>query len=245
MKTTLERRARQKRSLINLSGALLLIAAAALLGLMLFQNTPELQAWYGEYQEQLQALELKVLELHSISVWLLIAAVLFLYAFKSIVSLYPISFLCLLTGAISFSVGLSFAVNVLGIVILVSLRYFWGRRRGGGGLQRLLSLNGDIRVFLEQDGKAKSLMLFIFRVTPSFPVNAVSQIYGGMGYDYVDYTLISLLGFLPKLVSYIIIGSNWQNPLSNAFLIPLIIAFTLTGLSLISINLALAKRQDD
>ncbi|MDR3312852.1 MAG: hypothetical protein LBS96_00160 [Oscillospiraceae bacterium] len=245
MKTNLERRTRQKHSLINLIGALLLIVAAALVLLLFFQNTPELQAWYRVYQLQLQDLEMQVLGLRSSSIWLLIAAVLLLYAFKSVVSIYPISFLCVLTAAIRLPLSLSFAVNILGIIILVSLRYLWGRRRGGGNLQKLLSLNRDVRTFLRHDGKAKPWLLFVFRVTPSFPVNSVSQIYGAMGFDYVDYTLISLLGFLPKLISYILIGNNWQNPLSNAFLIPLIIVFTLSGLSAIGINLALAKRPEE
>ncbi len=245
MRGTLERRARQKRSFVNLIGVLLLIVAAALLLLLFFQNTPELQAWYQEYQFRLQELELKVLELHVISVWLLIAAVLLLYAFKSVVSLYPISFLCLMTAAIRMPLTLSFAVNILGIIILVSLRYFWGRRRGGGSVQKLLSLNRNIRTFLGKEGRAKAWLLFVFRVTPSFPLNAVSQIYGGMRFDYVDYTLISLLGFLPKLVSSILIGSSWQNPLSNTFLIPLVIVFTLSGFSTIGINHALARRQEE
>ncbi|MDR2525438.1 MAG: VTT domain-containing protein [Oscillospiraceae bacterium] len=240
-----DKRARQWHSLVNLIGALLLIVAAALILLLLFQSAPKLQVWYQVYQLRLSALEGHVLALRNISVWLLIGAVLVLYAFKSVLSIYPISFLCVLTAAIRLPLLLSLALNVLGLVVLVSLRYLWGRRRGGGNVQKLLSLHRDLRAFLRHGGKAKPWLLFIFRVTPSFPVNSVSQIYGAMGFDYVDFTLISLLGFLPKLISYILIGNNWNNPLSNAFLIPLVIVFTLSGLSVIGINVSLTRQRDE
>jgi uncharacterized membrane protein YdjX (TVP38/TMEM64 family) len=78
---------------------------------------------------------------------------------------------------------------------------------------------------------------------PSFPVNPVSQIYGAMGFDYADFVLISLLGFLPKIISYTIVGQNALRPLSAPFLIPLIIIFTLSGVSTIGINMMLWKQR--
>lgn len=242
MEQDLERRARNKRSFINLIGVLLLAAAAALVLLLFYQNTPELQAWYDVYQLRLRVLQDKVLELRAVGTWLLVAAVLALYALKCVVPLYPISFLCVLTSAIGLPMPVSLTVNVLGIVVLISLRYAWGRRRGGGGWRKLLSLNRNVRTFLEREGgKAKPWLLFFFRVTPNFPVNGVSQVYGSMRFAYADFMLISLLGFAPKLISSILLGQSWHNPLSNAFLIPLIIALALSGLSAIGINMALTS----
>jgi uncharacterized membrane protein YdjX (TVP38/TMEM64 family) len=223
----------RRRSLINLIGALLLVCAAVLIVLLFFVHSPELQRWYGVYQARLSTLETMVLELRN--VWLIMAVVMLLYAIKSFVSLFPVSMLCVITAAV-LPVPLSFAVHVLGITLLVSLKYLWGFHRGGGQFQRLLSINNDIRIFLERDGKGNPWLLFVFRVLPSFPINTISQIYGAMGFDYVDFVLISLLGFLPKLVSYIILGSHAFNPLSIPFLIPLIILFTLSGVSLIGVN---------
>jgi uncharacterized membrane protein YdjX (TVP38/TMEM64 family) len=164
--------------------------------------------------------------------------VLLLYGAKSIFPFFPISLMCVVTAAV-LPVYLSIAVNIAGIMLLVSLKYLWGRRRGGGSLQRLLSLNTEIQTFFERDGSGNPWLLFVFRLVPSFPVNPVSQIYGAMGFDYTDYVLISLLGFLPRLLTYIFIGSNAFDPLSVPFLIPLIIIFALSGISAIGISFVL------
>ncbi|MDR0531719.1 MAG: VTT domain-containing protein [Oscillospiraceae bacterium] len=233
-------RLRRRHSLINLIGAFLLVVAGVLIAVLFYSNTPKLIEWYGLYIDRMYELENYVLDLSD--VWLILLVVLLLYALKCVLPLIPIPVMCFITGAV-LPMYLSFAVNIAGIMILVSLKYVWGSHLGGGQVKRMLELNRDLRTFLGSDSKSKPWLLFMFRLVPSFPINPVSQIYGAMGFDYADYVLISLLGFLPKLVSYIIVGKNAFRPLSIPFLIPLIIIFTLSGISVIGINLVLSKRQ--
>lgn len=240
MKKNAYAKEKRRHSLINWIGALLLVVAGVLIGLLFFMNSPELQEGYEIYMEQIAQVEDYVLNLQRIE--LILLAVVLLYALKGIIPFFPISMMCFITGAV-LPMYMSFAVNIAGLVILMSIKYWWGRRLGGGQVQRLLKLQPDIRAFLEHDRKSKPWLLFVFRLVPTFPINPVSQIYGAMGFDYIDYVLISLLGFLPRLVGYIIIGHNSFNPLSIPFLIPLIITFTLSGISLIGINLAVTKWQ--
>jgi len=232
---------KRKSSLINLIGVLLLVVAGVLIALLFFMNSPQLQAWYKDYTRGLVRLEDYVLNLPRME--LIALAVLLLYIIKSLAPLpfFPISVMCIITGAV-LPMTTSFAINFAGLVLLVTLRYWWGRR-SGGQVQKVLKLHPSIRVFIENENKSKPWLLFLFRLVPNFPVNSVSQIYGSMRFDFPDYALISLLGFLPKLISYTILGNYSFDPLSIPFIVPLIIIFTLSGVSVIGINLALAKRQ--
>ena len=240
MKKKVNARTRRWLSLINLIGALLLGVAGVLIALLFFMNSPQLQAWYEVYNLQLQQLEEYVLNLPRLE--LIALAVLLLYAIKSLMPFFPISVMCFITGAV-LPMTMSFAVNFAGLVILVSNRYWIGRRRGDRPTQKVLKLHPSIRAFLETDSKGKPWLLFVFRLVPYFPVNPVSHTYGSMRFDFADYALISLLGFLPKLISYTILGHNSFQPLSIPFIVPLIIIFTLSGISVIGVNMAWTKKE--
>ena len=235
---------KRRRSLINLIGGLLLLAAGALVALLFFMNTPWLQDWYMEYKYRLRLAEDYLIGLPQrpeMVMYVIPPLVILLYMIKSVVPFFPMSLMIVVSSALLHP-PTSFAVNIVGVTILVSIKYWWGHRRGGGQTQRVLRLQPTIRAFLERDSKSKPWLLFLFRLVPYFPINPVSQIYGAMPFDYIDYTLISLLGFLPRLVAYPFLGGSIFNPLSNSFLVPLIIIFTLSGVSMIGINMALAKR---
>jgi len=230
---------KRRHSLVNTIGVFLLIISGLLIVLLFYRNSKPLQDIYWQYWQRLRELEIYVLELRN--VWLIVLAVLLLYILKSVSVPVPLWLMVVTSGAV-LPMYITYAVNIAGMVLLVSLRYLWGRRLGGGQVGRLLELNRDIRSFLEKDdSKSKPWLLFVFRAVPSFPLNPVSQLYGAMGFDYVDYVLISLLGFLPSLITYTMVGKNAFDPLAFPFLIPLIIIFTLSGISIIGINMALKK----
>jgi len=230
------------QSLINLIGTLLLGLAGVLIALLFFMNSPQLQAWYEVYNLQLRQLEEYVLDLPGLE--LIVLAVLLLYAIKSMIPFFPIFVMCFITGMV-LPMTISFAVNFAGLVILVSSRYWIGRRRGDRRTQKVLKLHPSIRAFLENDRKSKPWLLFLFRLVPYFPVNSVSHTYGAMRFDFTDYALISLLGFLPKLISYTILGHNSFQPLSIPFIVPLIIIFALSGISVLGINMVMGKKEKE
>ena len=57
-----------------------------------------------------------------------------------------------------------------------------------------------------------------------------------MQFDFKKYLLLSVLGFLPKLISYSFIGRNVYDPFSMAFILPIVILLLLSGLSVFGIN---------
>lgn len=76
----------------------------------------------------------------------------------------------------------------------------------------------------------------LFRLVPYFPINSISQLYGALEYDYWKFILLSLLGFTPKIISYSMIGRHVYNPFSLAFMLPIVIIFTISGVSILAVN---------
>jgi len=237
MRKTADYQARRRRSLVNMAGGLMLVIAVGLAAFMFFENTPELYDWYIEYQYWMDTLHDHVMNLQNI--WLILLAVLVLYAARSWLPV-PISMLVVITGAI-LPMYLSLAVNMAGLMVLFSVRYFWGRKRGGGQVKKLISRQQDIADYIENGRGSKAWLLFVFRLLPNFALNSTSQIYGAMKFDYTDFLLISVVGYLPKLITYTVLGRNVSQPLAPQFIVPLIIAFALLGISTICVNLALHK----
>ena len=233
-------KAKRRRSLINIAGGLLLVAAAGLVVFLFIAESDEFQGWYMTYQTFMEDLLYEhVLGLGDF--WLILGAVLLLYALRSFLPV-PIFALAAITGAI-LPMFLSIAYNIAGLMILFSIRYHWGRKRNGGVVNRLISRQQDVRDYIEHGRGSKAWLLFLLRLLPNFAINQVSIIYGGMKFDHTDFILISLAGYLPKLISYTILGNNVATPLESAFVVPLIIMCTLLGVSIIAVNMAMTKIQ--
>jgi len=235
---SLTRKAKRRRSLINMVGGLLLVAAAGLAVFLFFVESNEMHGLYMEYQLFIERLMHEhVLGLQDI--WLILGAVLILYVWRSFLPM-PIFIMAFLTGAV-LPTYLSIAVNVAGLMILFSIRYHWGRKRDGGPMKRIIARHQDVRDYLEHGRGSKGWLLFLLRLLPNFALNQVSGIYGSMGFDHTDFILISLAGYLPKLISYTILGRNVAAPLESQFIVPLIIICTLLGVSIIGVNMALNR----
>jgi uncharacterized membrane protein YdjX (TVP38/TMEM64 family) len=224
---------RNRRTFVKRLGIALIFFAVVFTCLLVFAQIEEVELWYNTWQTKLAELEARVAMIQEW--WLLIIVIFLLFTLKSIFPLITIPAICLTTGIV-LPGYVAVGVNLAGVAWLMTIRFFWGKRLGGGSARRIIKKNIEIREFLERDGSGNPYMLFLFRLIPSFPVNSVSQLYGAMDIGYVEYLLISLGGFSYKLVLYTIIGSNVYNPLSASFLVPIIIFFLVSGLMLVGLN---------
>ncbi len=202
--------------------------AVAFTVLLILSQQEQVQIWYQTYLNYLLEAERTVETMdNKFNVFIII---IFLYAFKSILSIYPLSALCAVTSTV-FPFYFSIPINILGLLILYSIRYYWGVRAGASGIQSILKRNRTVKYLIENDGNGNPWLLSFFRFIPAIPVNVVSQLYGALGFKYKKFIFVSLLGYTPLLTSYTFIGSNVFNPLSAAFLVPFIILFTLISIT--------------
>ena len=222
----------KKPDLMKLIGFVLIFISISLLLLLSIFKLPQLMQWYDEYEEYLLKLELRVVALEG--KWIIIIAIFFLFALKSVMPLavLPVSGVCVISAMV-FNLPISILINILGLVIIFSIRYYIGTKRKTLPY-RILKSYDEIWKFLEHDGDGNPWLLFLCRIIPLFPINTVSNIYGSLKYDFMKYLLISVSAFLPKLFSYSIIGRNVFNPFSASFIIPVMISSFISGVGLLT-----------
>lgn len=211
-----------------------MIALSIAVGILLFSlQFEELWRWYTTIRHQLLNLEERIAAIEQ--KWLFISAVLLLFAVKSFIPIYPTSTVCFLTGIV-LPMYLSVPVNVVGFGILLTIRYFFGKRFGAGNAWKMLSKNDRLRSLMERDGTGNPALLIALRLIPGLPINNISGIYGSFNFGYWRFILLSVIGFMPRLISFTFVGRNLFDPLSAGFLVPIMLMAFFSGVCLLSVN---------
>ena len=219
---------------MNAAGFALLISAAAVSVVVYLLRYDQLWLWYKVYQEKLLEAGQFIQSL-GIS-WKFVLAMLIVFLVRTFIPFLAVSAICVLTGAVLPSYW-ALIVNFLGIIIMMSIKYFEGMKFGSGNAWKIISKNERARKIIESSGKVNKALLCALRLIPGFPLGSVSRIYGSLRFPYWQFILLSAAGFAPKLLSYTFMGTNVFDPLSSAFLVPLMIALTISGASLLCVNL--------
>ena len=223
-----------RSGIMNAAGFALLISAAAVSVVVYLLRYDQLWLWYKVYQEKLLEAGQFIQSL-GIS-WKFVLAMLIVFLVRTFIPFLAVSAICVLTGAVLPSYW-ALIVNFLGIIIMMSIKYFEGMKFGSGNAWKIISKNERARKIIESSGKVNKALLFALRLIPGFPLGSVSRIYGSLRFPYWQFVLLSAAGFAPKLLSYTFMGTNVFDPLSSAFLVPLMIALTISGASLLCVNL--------
>lgn len=223
-----------RSGIMNVAGIALLISAAAVSVVVYLLRYDQLWLWYKVYQEKLLEAEQFIQSL-GIS-WKFVLAMLIVFLVRTFIPFLAVSAICVLTGAVLPSYW-ALIVNFLGIIIMMSIKYFEGMKFGSGNAWKIISKNERARKIIESSGKVNKALLFSLRLIPGFPLGSVSRIYGSLRFPYWQFILLSAAGFAPKLLSYTFMGTNVFDPLSSAFLVPLMIALIISGASLLCVNL--------
>ncbi|MBO5230267.1 MAG: VTT domain-containing protein [Clostridia bacterium] len=224
---------KKPKKLLLFSG-LILLALSLAVGILLFSlQFEELWRWYAQAKRQLAELEQFIT--HIDKAWQFIGAILLLFAIKSFFPIYPTSTVCFLTGVV-LPMHLAVPVNIIGFAVLLTVRYFWGRRFGAGNAWKIISKTDTLRKLIQQDGKGNPALLIALRLIPGMPINSISGIYGSFDFGYGKFILLSTIGFLPKLISFTFVGRNVYDPLSSGFLLPIMLLLFFTGISALSVN---------
>ncbi|MHC1749290.1 MAG: TVP38/TMEM64 family protein [Cellulosilyticaceae bacterium] len=144
-----------------------------------------------------------------------------LYALKSVLFVIPISLLYMSTGII-FSPVQSIVINAIGLIVELTITFFLGKYLGEERVKRIVEKQPKM-----QKLKSKKLnnnsTIFLVRFVPVFPIDFISLILGAMGTKYWGYIVASIIGVLPRMTTFSLMGDAINNPLSKEFLIPLIL----------------------
>ncbi|MBQ5995712.1 MAG: VTT domain-containing protein [Clostridia bacterium] len=165
---------------------------------------------------------------------LVILAIILIYLAKSVIPI-PTSAVCVIAGMV-FPTPFAVIINIAGYVVLVTIKYIWGKHLGRGYVYKILRRYENIQQMMDSDAKFKDGLLFGLRVVPNIPINTVSQVYGAMNFNYYKFIALSVLGFLPRIISYSMVGRHVYNPFSLGFMLPIVIMFVISGVAIIGVN---------
>lgn len=227
----------QKRHQTNLISAVTLVITGAVLiflGIALY-NHAKLEVRFDTLINYLKQIDDSIVKLDSdVEIIICIFA---LYIAKCQLPI-PMGFLCVISGMV-FPLAEAVAINIIFTEFFFIVKYLEGKFFGGGWTGMILGIKKFkfIKDWIEFKGNGNPYVLFVSRLFPAIPLGMVSKYYGSMRYDFVYYSLLSLMGFMPRLFIYTKIGSAIYNPFSAQFLVLLIIIVSFTGLSIILFNI--------
>ena len=217
-------------------GAVCAVVIMFLLTLTQFQHQiKEINTWFTN-------IELFIGEFDKLTAF---AIIMFFFMFKMVFGCIPFSVLFIGSGLV-FSTPLAIAVNVIGFSTLILIKFLWGRKFGGGGLYQLLIKSETLSDFMDFNGKGNKWMLVVLRFVPFAPAGTISRAYGGTDMKVAPFIGFSVLGFLPRLISWSVIGCNVFDPFTPRFLMPVAILLVISGVSLLLLDILFKLiRKDD
>lgn len=167
--------------------------------------------------------------------WLAALAALAAYALKSQTVVVPYALIATAVGLI-FDLPAALAVNTLGSVVCISLPYLTGRGSDGVLVDALLARQPRMRAFYEANRRHLFLVSLVLRVA-NLSNDILGLVFGSLKMKYWEYLLSSLVGILPAMVLYTVLGNDL-----DPFSAPVLISFAVDVASIAAAFLLLRAR---
>lgn len=135
------------------------------------------------------------------------AAVELVYLIKAILFVIPAMLIYVSVG-MAFSPAQALLINLVGICLEVSATYFLGKFLGGNAVEKLLKGKKGADKLLNMKDKGKLSILFAIRFLPVFPIDFSSLILGASGIPFIKYFIISVLGIMPRVALFTLLGDS-------------------------------------
>ena len=150
----------------------------------------------------------------------------------------PLSVLCAISGMV-FPLTQALVINAVFMLFFFAVKYFEGTWIGGGWAGMILNIKKIkfLRDWIQFKGNGNPYFLSGTRLIPVIPIGMVSKYYGSMRYDFVYYSVLSLIGFAPRLYVYTKLGAAFTNPFSTQFIVLLMIIVGFTGITSFAFNI--------
>ena len=149
---------------------------------------------------------------------LLLAALILLLVFaaKSALVFIPIMLPQIAAGHL-YSPGLAFLINLLGLVVVMTVPYWIGRRLGREKMEQLLQKYPKIQGLLKAQDDNRMAFCFMLRACAVPPADIVTMYLGATGMPFSTNVIGGVLGCLPYMVLTSVLGANIRDPQSPAF----------------------------
>ena len=145
-----------------------------------------------------------------------------LFALKSVCVFVYSGILYAASGMI-FSVPVAMLVNILGTVVMTSIPYFIGKKAGSRYVEKMVEKHPKMAMLKEAQEENSFFLSFMVHIIGHLPSDLVSAFFGANGISYGKYILSTVLGFLPMITTFSIMGMSAHDVTSPAFLISALI----------------------
>ena len=225
---------RHRTNFISLIIVIVTVAALVFLGLVLY-NHVKLETRFYTFTHFLERIDNAIVQLDSNREILICIFALFIARCQLPI---PFGFLTAISGVV-FPLNQALLINVVFYFFYFTVKYVEGIYLGSGWTGIILDIKKMhfIRDWMEFKGNGNPYVLTVSRSIPAISLGMVSRYYGSLRYDFVYYSLLSLIGYAPRLYIYTKIGSEFKNPFSPSFIIPIIIIVAFTGFTSLMFNI--------
>lgn len=119
---------------------------------------------------------------------------------------------------VMFSLPLAVMVNVLGSVIMTTISFWIGRKGGAATMERLTQKYRKLEMLRSVPHENQFLSTLLLRILGILPCEPVGMYLGACRLRYLDYIGGTLLGLLPAIISYAVMGEYASEPTSPQFI---------------------------
>ena len=160
-----------------------------------------------------------------------------LFALKS-VSLIIYGSLLYAASGILFPLPIAVAVNLLGTVIMVTIPYLIGEKAGAEKVRNLVAKHPRAAMLQNMQRRNDFFFCFLIRLSGLISSDLGGAYMGAVGISFLPYLAGSLLGMLPNMITFPIMGMNIRNIYSPEFLIAagIQIGFTLLSIAFYALH---------
>lgn len=163
------------------------------------------------------------------------AAVLVIYALKSVSVVFPLLVLYAGVGRV-FPVAFALILNFIGISICTAIPYYLGKAVGRQAVEDLIAKNKKAEQINNLKAKNGFYFCYILRIINILPGDIVSLLLGAGNMQAKDYFAGSLFGLLPTMIAATLAGEAILKPLSAEFLIPFAVLIIISAVSVAIYN---------
>lgn len=142
------------------------------------------------------------------------------FAIKPIFVIIPTNIIAVASGIV-FGSFKGFILTMIGYFISGTVAFYLSRFLGRDFIEELV---GNRFIKLDNNLETSGFkILFLLRLPPILPYDALSYACGLTKISYRDFILASVIGVIPETICYCIIGPNIRTPFSLKFILPIII----------------------
>lgn len=172
--------------------------------------------------DRLKNIDVRALVESSANIAIAIGTIEGVFFIKSILFIIPASLIYISVG-MAFSPLQAILINLIGIIIEVVVTYFLGLFLGGDYVNKLLSKSKGGKKILEMEINNKFPVLLGIRVLPVFPIDFVSLFWGASKCKFPRYFFASLIGIMPRVIMFTILGDGIYDYIPIDLLVKIII----------------------